>query len=134
MRRYVLVPSSSVFLFFLSILISMLFQNGTALTENSSLLLLRFFPRKPNLPFVGWNLHNTLPAHVRTTHESATSPSMPSSSSHSSSCVVEDASDTTDSLRPSFKRLPSRTLGPSNAKRVFLGRGCVVDFDFGRQW
>ena len=28
-----------------------------------------------------------------------------------------------DSLRPSFKRLPSQTLGPSNAKRAFLGRG-----------
>jgi len=28
-----------------------------------------------------------------------------------------------DSFRPSFKRLPSQTLGPSNAKRAFFGRG-----------
>ena len=41
---------------------------------------------------------------------------MPSSSSRSSP-------DMPDSLRPSFKRLPSQTLGPSNAKRAFLGRG-----------
>jgi hypothetical protein len=26
-------------------------------------------------------------------------------------------------MRPSFKRLPSQTLGPNNAKRAFLGRG-----------
>lgn len=72
---------------------------------------------------MGPNLHDSSPAHVHTTHEGSTSPSIPSSSSRSSSSVVEDTSDTTDSLRPSFKRLPSQTLGPSNAKRAYLGRG-----------
>jgi hypothetical protein len=113
MRRYVLVPhlpySFSFFRFSYPCYSStVLLQLKTPLSHSSCVSSLA------NPPFV----HDTSPAHVRTTHEGSASPSMPSWSSRSSSCVIEDASDMTDSLRPSFKRLPSQTLGPSNAKLV----------------
>jgi len=57
--------------------------------------------------------------------EGSESPSIPSSSSHGSPALVDDAAPDADALRPSFKRLPSQTLGPSNAKRAFLGRSGV---------
>lgn len=45
--------------------------------------------------------------------------------SRGSSAAVEDSdggsSNDQDSSRPSFKRLPSQTLGPANSKRAFLG-------------
>ena len=92
----------------------MLLQHGTASAQkpHSSLA---------NPPFGGPNDALQVPTNIK--HEGSASPSLPCSSSRSSSCVVEDASDTTESHRPSFKRLPSQTLGPNNAKRAFLGRG-----------
>jgi hypothetical protein len=46
-------------------------------------------------------------------------------SSRASSVSAEGAGLSSDpeSTRPSFKRLPSQTLGPANAKRTFLGFG-----------
>ncbi|KAH9482002.1 hypothetical protein JR316_0006532 [Psilocybe cubensis] len=55
--------------------------------------------------------------------EDSTSPSI--AQSRGSSVAVEDSdggsSNDQDSGRPSFKRLPSQTLGPANSKRAFLG-------------
>ena len=100
----------------------MLLQHGTASAQkpHSSLA---------NPPFGGPNDALQVPTNIK--HEGSASPSLPSSSSRSSSCVVEDASDATDSQRPSFKRLPSQTLGPNNAKRAFLGRGVGVSSTLG---
>jgi hypothetical protein len=104
-----------VFYFFFSRFSSMLLQHGTASAQkpHSSSFA--------NPPFGGPNDALHVPANIK--HEGSTSPSLLSSSSRSLSCVVKDASDATDSMRPSFKRLPLQTLGPNNAKRAFLGRG-----------
>ncbi|PPQ92094.1 hypothetical protein CVT25_008260 [Psilocybe cyanescens] len=56
--------------------------------------------------------------------EESASPSI-GGQSRGSSLAVDDSdggsSNDQDSLRPSFKRLPSQTLGPANSKRAFLG-------------
>ncbi|KAF8149122.1 hypothetical protein B0H34DRAFT_195969 [Crassisporium funariophilum] len=49
----------------------------------------------------------------------------PSLSSRASSADIDDngASSEMEALRPSFKRLPSQTLGPANSKRAYYGMG-----------
>jgi len=60
------------------------------------------------------------PSRVTFAKEESESPSL---SSRDSSVDLDGNSGASDgeSMRPSFKRLPSQTLGPTNSKRAFLG-------------
>lgn len=55
--------------------------------------------------------------------DEADSPAAQSSRASSVSADGHATGSDGDSSRPSFKRLPSQTLGPSTAKRAFLGFG-----------
>ncbi|KAF8636989.1 hypothetical protein AX17_003118 [Amanita inopinata Kibby_2008] len=62
------------------------------------------------------------PVHLAFTHDKLTSTSSPPSRESSVSVDESAGSGGSDreGLRPSFKRLPSQTLGPTNAKRTLL--------------
>lgn len=61
------------------------------------------------------------------TKDDSESPAALSSRASSVSADGAGLSSDPDSTRPSFKRLPSQTLGPANAKRPFLGLGDVEE-------
>ena len=66
-------------------------------------------------------------ARVMFAKETSSSPSLSSRASSVDPDGTSGMSSDGDSLRPSFKRLPSQTLGPANTKRAFLGFGNDVE-------